>query len=204
MRKKGGIGLVFRDSTYSVLLISASEKLNTAFRKLLPVNIYWPVEEAGTVNAARRKLSDQRFDIIVINAPLPDDYGTRLATELCDTSDSGILLLTGSDVYEETCAKAEPHGVMVLSKPVTERMVSQAFHMICATLERMKRMAARQATVEEKIDEIRLVNRAKWHLIETKGMTEPDAHRYLEKLAMDGRMSKKKAAEQILNDICDD
>ena len=51
---------------------------------------------------------------------------------------------------------------------------------------------------EEKIKEIRLVNRAKWLLIECLSMTEPEAHRYIEKQAMDLRISKREAAENII------
>ena len=51
---------------------------------------------------------------------------------------------------------------------------------------------------EEKIDEIRLVNRAKWLLIECLSMTEADAHRYIEKQAMDLRLSKREVAENII------
>ena len=192
--------MVFRDYSYSVLIISASEKLNTALQKLLPVNSYWPVETVSSVNAARRRLSERSFDIVIVNAPLPDDFGTRLAVDVVSATESGVLLLVPGDVYEEVCVKVEEHGVLTLSKPVTERILSQSLHMVCAMIERMKRMAEKQKTVDERIEEIRLINHAKWHLIEQAGMTEPDAHKYLEKMAMDQRISKKKAAELILTD----
>ena len=59
-------------------------------------------------------------------------------------------------------------------------------------------MEARQQSVEEKIAEIRLVNRAKWLLIECLGMTEADAQRYMEKQSMDQRISQRQAAENII------
>ena len=55
-----------------------------------------------------------------------------------------------------------------------------------------------EVTVEEKIEEIRLTNRAKWHLIECLSMTETEAHRYIEKQAMDLRLSKREVAENII------
>ena len=61
-------------------------------------------------------------------------------------------------------------------------------------------MGEKQATVEEKIQEIRLVNRAKWALIQCLGMTEQAAHRYIEKRAMDERISRREAAMQVLSD----
>ena len=46
--------------------------------------------------------------------------------------------------------------------------------------------------------EIRLVNRAKWVLINELKMDEPQAHRYIEKQAMDRCVSKKAVAEEIV------
>ncbi len=42
------------------------------------------------------------------------------------------------------------------------------------------------------------MNRAKWLLIECLSMAEPDAHRYIEKQAMDLRITKREAAENII------
>ena len=52
---------------------------------------------------------------------------------------------------------------------------------------------------EEKMKEIRLVNRAKWVLIDELKMSEADAHRYIEKQAMDRCVSRRKIAEEIIS-----
>ena len=52
--------------------------------------------------------------------------------------------------------------------------------------------------MEEKIAEIRLVNHAKWLLIECLSMTEADAQHYIEKQSMDQRISKRQAAEAVI------
>ena len=59
-------------------------------------------------------------------------------------------------------------------------------------------MARKAESLEEKMEEIRLVNRAKWLLIEQLKMTEPDAHRYIEKTAMDRCVTKRTVAETII------
>lgn len=48
------------------------------------------------------------------------------------------------------------------------------------------------------MEEIRIVGRAKLLLIEKLKMTEPDAHRYIEKTAMDRCISKRAVAESII------
>ena len=60
-------------------------------------------------------------------------------------------------------------------------------------------MEKKTATIEEKMEEIRLVNRAKWLLIEELKMTEQEAHRYIEKQAMDRCVTKRVVAVQILS-----
>ena len=190
--------MIFQERTYSVLLVSASDKFNTTIMPLLPVTDYWPVTAVKTVGAAQRRMLETAYDIVIINAPLPDDFGMRLAMDTCAASGAGVLLLVKSELYDEVYSKVVSHGVMTLSKPTSLQMVSQTLRVLCATRERLRQVEAKQVTVEEKIDEIRLVNRAKWLLIECLSMTEADAHRYIEKQAMDLRLSKREVAEHII------
>lgn len=190
--------MIFQERTYSVLLVSASEKFNNTIMPLLPMTDYWPVTTVNTVGAAQRRMLETTYDIVIINAPLPDDFGMRLAMDTCAASGAGVLLLVKSELYDEVYSKVVNHGVVTLSKPTNLQMVSQTLRVLCATRERLRQVEAKQVTVEEKIDEIRLVNRAKWLLIECLSMTEADAHRYIEKQAMDLRLSKREVAENII------
>ena len=190
--------MVFQERTYSVLLVSASEKFNAATMALLPGTDYWPVVTARSVSEAKRRLLEQEFDIVLINAPLPDDFGMHLAIDVCGSSDAGVLLLVKSELYNDIYAKVVGYGVLTLSKPTSVQTVSQTLRILCATRERLRQVEAKQATVEEKMEEIRLVNRAKWQLIQCLNMTEGEAHRYIEKQSMDLRISKREVAENII------
>ena len=53
--------------------------------------------------------------------------------------------------------------------------------------------------LKKQIDDIRLINRAKYILMEYLSMTEAQAHRYLEKQAMDMRVTKAEIAKSILS-----
>ena len=190
--------MVFQERTYSVLIVTASERFTDSIMPLLPMTDYWPVQTVSSVAEARRWLADTEFDIVLINTPLPDDFGMHLAIDICTGSGAGVLLLVKNDHYNEIYSKVESYGVITLSKPTNRQMVAQNLRILCATRERIRQMQAKQATVEEKIKEIRLVNRAKWLLIECLNMTEAEAHRYIEKQAMDLRISRREAAENII------
>ncbi len=190
--------MVFRESTYSVLIVSASDQFNNSTRALLPPSAYWPVKCVKTAGEARRLLVSMNYDLILINTPLQDEYGSRLAIDLCTECSAGVLLFVKNEVYDDIYAKVMEAGVMVIGKPTSGMMVSQTLRMMCSARERMRQMEQKQASVEDKISEIRIMNRAKWFLIENERMTEDEAHHFLEKQAMDQRISKKEAAEQII------
>ena len=190
--------MIFQERTYSVLIVSASQNFNTAMSTLLPVSEYWPVSTVGSVASARRELLERSFDIVIINAPLPDDLGSRLAVDLCTASPAAVLLLVKSEIYNEVYSEVMEYGVFTLSKPTSSQQLGRFLKILCTSRERMRKLEGKQQTVEEKIEEIRLVNHAKWLLIECLSMTEAEAQRYIEKQAMDLRISKRQMAENVI------
>ena len=190
--------MVFQENTYSVLLVSSSKKFNAAVMPLLPETDFWPVRFVGSTAEARRCLSGVSYDIVIVNTPLPDDPGLDFSVEAVKNDETCVLLLVASQIYEETYYRLLPFGIITLSKPTNLPTVSHNLRVLCAMRERLRRLRQKQATVEEKIEEIRLVNRAKWVLINRRGMAEPDAHQYINRQAMDRRLSKREVSEEII------
>ena len=71
--------------------------------------------------------------------------------------------------------------------------------MAAASNHRLLRLRQENARMQEKIAQVRLVSRAKCCLIEREGMTETDAHRLIEKRAMDTRRDRAEIAQEILD-----
>jgi len=148
---------------------------------------------------ARRRMLESDFELIVVNSPLPDEFGTRLAQDICQHSAAGVLLLVKAEHFPDIDGRLTPQGVLVLSKPMSTQLFTQSLRLLCGTRERLRGLEKKNATIEEKMEEIRLVNRAKWLLIGELNMTEQEAHRYIEKQAMDRCVTKRAVAEQILS-----
>lgn len=189
----------FSEHIYSVLLVSSSEKLNQSFRDLLPQNRYSPVIFVPDTASAGRCLLETGFDVVIINTPLPDDFGTRLAIDTVSTSPTGVMLLVRAEHYPDVNAQASPYGVLTVQKPTSAQMITQSLQLLCGTRERLRRMEQRTASLEEKMQEIRTVNRAKLILIEQLKMTEAEAHRFIEKQAMDRCVTRRSIAESIIS-----
>lgn len=190
--------MVYLPHTYSVLSVAAAESFHMSLRELLPGGRYDPIHTAQNAADARRRMLEYAYDIILISAPLPDEFGARLAQHAAEHTGAGVLMMAKSEYYADVSAKLTPCGVLPLQKPTSPQMMLQCMELLCATRERLRRMEQKSASIEDKMAEIRLVNRAKWMLIEKYGMAEQEAHRYIEKQAMDRCAPKRIVAEEIL------
>ena len=177
----------------------ASAKAKGAAGGLPPERFCWRVAGLTGAAGARRGLRENSYDRVVINTPLPGEFGTRLAQDICQHSAAGVLLLVKAEHFPDIDGRLTPQGVLVLSKPMSTQLFTQSLRLLCGTRERLRGLEKKNATIEEKMEEIRLVNRAKWLLIEELNMTEQEAHRYIEKQAMDRCVTKRAIAEQILS-----
>lgn len=187
-----------REHVYSILIVSATDSFTSTFADLLPETRYSPIRNVTSVSAAKRMLAEKTFDFVIINAPLPDDAGTRFAIDTCTTKQTAVLLLVKSDVHASIHDKVAEYGVFTLPKPTSKPTMIHALNWMESARERLRQFEKKALSIEEKMAEIRLVNKAKWILISELKMSEPDAHRYIEKQAMDRCISKRHIAEEII------
>lgn len=86
-----------------------------------------------------------------------------------------------------------------MTRPMDRTMLYQSIRMMEAVRNRMLGLKQENSHLLMKIDEMRLINRAKCTLMQYLNLTEPEAHRYIEKQAMDTRTTRKEVAQHILS-----
>lgn len=182
---------------YRVLVADSGDKIYDYISQSLPRSDYDPILRAGDAGEARRMLLNASVDIVIINTPLKDDFGTELALDLADGS-AGVLLLVKNELYDQICYKVEDSGVLTLGKPTSRQGFYSAVKLLTAMTARLSKLEKANHTLQEKMADIRVVNRAKWLLIEHHHMKEQDAHYFIEKQAMDTRLSRREVAENII------
>ena len=187
-----------KERVYSVLIVSASDKFNQALPDILSVPTFAPVQVVSHVSAAKRAITERDFDMVIVNSPLPDDTGIRFAIDTADMYQTVVLFLARAEQYNDAYAKLAQYGVFLLQKPVSRSLFQVASGWLISARERGRKTEKKTLSIEEKMNEIRLVNRAKWLLISELKMTEPDAHRYIEKQAMDRCIPRRQLAEEII------
>ena len=184
---------------YSVLVVSASAKFNESVRSLLPERFYWPGMVLADAAGARRELLENSYDLVVINTPLPDEFGHELCADAVEKTDAGVIFLAKAAAAEQLLTPLSEEGVLLVTKPFSNTFFLQAIHMAAASNHRLLLLRQENQRMQEKLAQVRLVSRAKCCLIELGRMTEAEAHRYIEKKAMDTRRDRAEVAQEILD-----
>lgn len=187
-----------KERAYSVLVVSAADNFNVSLKALLADSRYYPVCFEPSISGAKRAMLEREYDFILINSPLPDESGTKFSIDMSGKKGTVVLLFVKNELYYPAYDKVVDHGVFVLPKPTAKQTVIQALDWMASAKERLRKTEKKTVTLEEKMEQIRIVNRAKWVLIDVLKMTESDAHRYIEKQAMDNCVSKREIAENII------
>ena len=182
---------------YKVLVAGANDKTFALLQTLLPGSSYDPPLRAGSAGEAKRMALDYAVDIAILNAPMRDEFGTQLALNLA-RDNVGVLLLVPGESFDGVRDQVEDEGVMALAKPLTRQTLEMGLHMITALRGKLLQMDRRNRALQEKMTDIRTINRAKWLLIEQLRMTESEAHYYIERQAMDTRLARREVAENII------
>ena len=182
---------------YRVLIAGANDRTFDSLRELLPPDSYEPPLRAGSAGEAKRMLLETDVDLVILNAPLRDEFGTQLALNLAQDN-LCVLMLVPAESFDAVCYKVEDEGILTLSKPVSRSGLLGAIKLLTAMRGKLRKLDRQNQALQEKMQDIRTVNRAKWLLIEIKRMTENEAHYYIEKQAMDMRLSRREVAENII------
>lgn len=187
------------DRYHSVLIVSALEQFDSFIRRSLPA--YSMVDVRRSAALARRSILERYYDLVVINAPLPDETGEEFAIDVTEKCSASVLLVTPQDRFEDALVRVTDHGVLVMPKPSPRGRIDKSVRFLVAVQSRMHKLEEKAITLEEKMEELRLVSKAKVLLVEKKKMTEDEAHRLIGKQAMDQGISRRRAAQRLLDDL---
>ena len=180
-----------------VLVVSGADITFAYFKKILPYESFDPILKANNSSEAKRFLLTNTVDILIIDAPLTDEFGIDLAQEYSQTS-LGILIMVNSSLYEQVAYRVEDLGIYTIIKPNSTENMYSAVKLLSAMHKKLAKMETKTKKLQEKMQDIKIINQAKIILIQKLNMSEESAHYYIEKQAMDIRLPKSKVAENII------
>lgn len=130
---------------------------------------------------ARRRTGLSEFEGVLITGRLSDESGVDLALDLAEKGCSGIMLICERNELLDAHEALDGTGVTILSRPLTKDTLLHSLKLVVNVREGGGTL-----------------DRAKLMLIQIKNYTEPQAHRYIQKIAMDKRVPRDIAAQMII------
>jgi response regulator NasT len=87
----------------------------------------------------------------------------------------------------------------MIPKPLKRSVFFQTLQCIRIQRAKLEKLQEEKGNLDRQIRDAKLLNRAKLLLMQVLKLSEPQAHHYIEKQAMDLRISKREVAEGIIN-----
>lgn len=139
-----------------------------------------------------------RYDVIVVSTPLRRDFGLNFVNEVSKKSGAAIVVLARADIAEDVQTRIKFTGAFVIGKPFPKSFLVQTVKMALLANENINRLEQEKIDLSRQLDDIKIIDRAKCCLIEYLNFTEKQAHRHIQKLAMDTRRTQREIAEDVL------
>lgn len=183
----------------NTLIISSSAEKTAELEQLLKGECSGKILYFSSGSEVRRYMQTEAdIELAVVSSPLSDEFGHDLALLLSETA-NGVILICSGDISDEIAQYTDDSGIYVIPRPLSHEIFSDTVNEIISADGNASGNKKESAEILSKIEEIRLINRAKATLMKYLKFTEPQAHRYIEKQAMNSRRTRREMALHILS-----
>ncbi|WP_203231288.1 ANTAR domain-containing response regulator [Nocardioides caldifontis] len=159
---------------------------------------YDVVGQAADGEAAVELAEQHRPDLVVLDVKMPKLDGIAAAERIAAGRIAPVVILTAFS-QRELVERARDAGAMAyLVKPFTKEDLVPAVEMAVSRFSELQMLEAEVADLTERLETRKLVDRAKGVLQQQLSLSEPDAFRWIQKTAMDLRLSMREVAEGVL------
>ena len=145
-----------------------------------------------------RSIDVGEFDVVILSTPLADEFGLDLVAELKAKTSAAFIVLTKSEIADEVQSRIKFTGAFVIGRPCGKAALLQAIRFADVAGESIKRLEQENEQLEKQLEDVRVISRAKACLMQYLSITEEQAHRHIQKQAMDMRKNQREVAEDIL------
>ena len=161
------------------------------------------IQQAVTLEQIRRGVSgagaQAPADLLIAVMPLSDGTGVEGIIDVAQRHPQLMsILLVRQEAYEQVTYQCRNQQIFVIAMPFKRQVLAEAASFMLRIRTVIDDKDKELARMRKNLNEIRIITSAKIRLMQTRQMTEEEAHYYLEKEAMDRSLSRKEVAEEIL------
>lgn len=181
-----------------VLIAEDEALIRLDLAEMLTEEGYDVVAEAGDGEAAVKLAEEHRPDLVICDIKMPIMDGLAAAEKIVSGRIAPVVILTAFS-QRDLIARANSAGAMAyLVKPFQKSDLVPAIEVAIARFAEMVALEKEVADLSERLETRKLIDRAKGLLMTKYGMAEPDAFRWVQRTAMDHRLSMGEVAARII------
>jgi response regulator NasT len=159
---------------------------------------YDVVGEASDGQQAVELAEKHRPDLVILDVKMPVLDGIAAAEQIADARIAPVVILTAFS-QRELVERARDAGAMAyLVKPFTKADLLPAIEIAVSRYAEIHALETEVDDLTDRLEARKLVERAKGALQTDRGMSEPEAFRWIQKTSMDKRLSMRAVAEAVL------
>ncbi|WP_370068338.1 ANTAR domain-containing response regulator [Mycobacterium sp. MAA66] len=186
---------------HRVLVAEDEALIRMDLAEMLREEGYEIVGEAGDGQEAVDLAEQLRPDLVIMDVKMPRRDGIDAAAEIASKRIAPIVILTAFS-QRELVEKARDAGAMAyLVKPFSITDLVPAIEVAVSRFSELTALEREVATLSDRLETRKLVERAKGLLQANQGMTEPEAFKWIQRAAMDRRTTMKRVAEVVLETL---
>lgn len=153
---------------------------------------------ADGLDEAERKLAQLDPALVVWQCDAPGLSALRQCVRLAEGSEAVFLLLVRPGTYEAVWRFVQAAGICVMSWPAPQEVFRQTLRNLLLLKKSLRAMQEKTDQLQSQLQDMKRIQKAKSLLMNQLGMSEADAHRWIEKAAMDRCVKKREIAETII------
>jgi two-component system, response regulator PdtaR len=160
---------------------------------------YVVIGEASDGDTAVQLAAELKPDLVIMDIKMPVLDGISAAEQITERRLAPVMILTAFS-QRDLVQRASTAGAMAyLVKPFTKADLIPAIEIAVSRFAELNALQSEVGDLRERLAMRKLLDRAKGVLQTTRGMTEPEAFRWIQKTSMDRRMTMRVVAQELLD-----
>ena len=184
-----------------VLVVEDEALIRMDLAEMLTEEGYVVAGEAGDGEQALELARRLHPDLVIMDIKMPKVDGITAASAIVEERIAPVVMLTAFS-QRDLIEQARDAGAMAyLVKPFQRHELVPAIELAVSRFAEKRALEDEVATLSERLETRKVVDRAKGLLMTRQQMTEPEAFRWIQRTAMDRRTTMKAVAEAVVEGL---
>ena len=184
-----------------VLVVEDEALIRLDLVEMLGEEGYVVAGEAGDGEQAVALARELAPDLVIMDVKMPKVDGIAAAAQIVEERIAPVVMLTAFS-QRELIEQARDAGAMAyLVKPFARRELVPAIELAVSRFAEKRALEDEVATLSDRLETRKVVDRAKGLLMSRQSMSEPDAFRWIQRTAMDRRTTMKAVAQAVVDGL---